>query len=191
MRPRVVTALIVVLAAIGTWQFGHAAWIYLKAQLAQSLLQRAWARTMNGEQHVKPWPWADTWPVARLRAPYHGMDMIVLAGASGRTLAFGPALVNDGPGDELRGTIVIGGHRDTHFQFLQKLHDDDELLIEQPGRPHRTYRVIETQVIDSRTTSIVNNPDRHQLLLVTCYPFDAILPGGPLRYVVTAEKLEE
>jgi hypothetical protein len=23
--------------------------------------------------------------------------------------------------------------------------------------------------------------------LVTCYPFDAIAPGGPLRYVVSAE----
>jgi sortase (surface protein transpeptidase) len=26
-----------------------------------------------------------------------------------------------------------------------------------------------------------------RLTLVTCYPFDAIEPGGPLRYVVTAE----
>jgi sortase A len=25
------------------------------------------------------------------------------------------------------------------------------------------------------------------LTLVTCYPFDAIDPGGPLRYVVVAE----
>ena len=25
------------------------------------------------------------------------------------------------------------------------------------------------------------------LTLVTCYPFDAINPGGPLRYVVVAE----
>jgi sortase A len=24
------------------------------------------------------------------------------------------------------------------------------------------------------------------LTLVTCYPFDAIVPGGPLRYAVTA-----
>lgn len=190
MRPRVVTALIVVLAAIGTWQFGHAAWIYLKAQLAQSLLQRAWARTMNGEQHVKPWPWADTWPVARLRAPYHGMDMIVLAGASGRTLAFGPALVNDGIEPDGHGTLIISGHRDTHFQFVQTLSKGDELRIERPGQPHRTYRVTETQVIDSRITHLVSDPDVDQLLLVTCYPFEAIMPGGPLRYLVTAERLE-
>jgi hypothetical protein len=24
---------------------------------------------------------------------------------------------------------------------------------------------------------------------VTCYPFDALEPGGPMRYVVTAKKL--
>jgi sortase A len=28
------------------------------------------------------------------------------------------------------------------------------------------------------------------MTLVTCYPFDAIDPGGPLRYAVTAEALE-
>ena len=190
MKRRTVTTLIMVLVAIGTWQLGHGAWIYVKAQLAQYLLQHAWARTMNGERNVKPWTWADTWPVARLQAANYGVSLIVLAGASGRTLAFGPAVVNDEIGTDLSGTIVISGHRDTHFQFLQKLNDGDELLIEQPGQPDRAYRVTETQVIDGRTTGIVNDPDHDRLLLVTCYPFDAIIPGGPLRYVVTAEKLE-
>jgi len=190
MKRRIGTALIIVLIAIGTWQFGHGTWIYVKAQLAQYLLHHAWVITMNGELNVKPWPWADTWPVARLRAPYHGADLIVLAGANGRTLAFGPALVDDRTDDELRGTIVISGHRDTHFRFLQRLGDGDELIIERPGQPDRTYRVTATQVIDSRTTGIIDNPNYGQLLLVTCYPFDAIIPGGPLRYVVTAEKAE-
>jgi hypothetical protein len=27
---------------------------------------------------------------------------------------------------------------------------------------------------------------KEKLTLITCYPFDAILPGGPLRYVVEA-----
>jgi len=29
--------------------------------------------------------------------------------------------------------------------------------------------------------------DLPTLTLVTCYPFGALMPGGPLRYVVTAE----
>jgi sortase A len=44
------------------------------------------------------------------------------------------------------------------------------------------------QIIDGRTTGIINDPERDQLVLVTCYPFDAMVPGGPLRYVVIAEK---
>src|SRR5207248_2826247 len=78
------------LLAGGAALFGHGAYIYAKAGLAQVLLRRAWERTLAGERDVKPWPWADTWPVARLTIPKAGTDSIVLAGASGRTLAFGP-----------------------------------------------------------------------------------------------------
>jgi sortase A len=65
--------------------------IYLKAQLAQVLLRRAWAETQATGRPVKPWSWADTWPVARLSVPRHDVDLIVLAGASGRTGAPPPA----------------------------------------------------------------------------------------------------
>jgi hypothetical protein len=37
------------LLGIGAWQLGSAAWIHVKAGLAQLLLQRAWARTLAGE----------------------------------------------------------------------------------------------------------------------------------------------
>src|SRR5205823_4776424 len=44
----------------GALCFGDGIWIYAKAQLAQFLLERAWARTLHGERDVKPWNWADT-----------------------------------------------------------------------------------------------------------------------------------
>jgi hypothetical protein len=84
-------ALAVALTAVGAWQVGDGVWIYAKAGLGQHLLQRAWARTLAGETEVKPWPWADSWPVARLRVPAHGVDLIVLDGISGPTLARGRA----------------------------------------------------------------------------------------------------
>jgi len=31
--------------------------------------------------------------------------------------------------------------------------------------------------------------ERAMLTLITCYPFDAVVPGGPLRYVVRADGL--
>ena len=34
--------------------FGQAGWIYAKAWLAQFLMESAWARTLEGEERVKP-----------------------------------------------------------------------------------------------------------------------------------------
>jgi sortase A len=115
-------------------------------------------------------------------------NLIVLAGANGRTLAFGPTLVNEALHKNAAGTIVISGHRDTHFRFLKQVRKGDTLIFEQVGRTHRHYRVDAMHIIDSGTTGIINDPERDQFVLVTCYPFDAMVPGGPLRYVVIAEK---
>jgi sortase A len=176
------------LVGIALWQLGHGAWIHLKAQLAQYLLQRAWAHTLGGQSHVKPWPWADTWPVARLRVLAHGVDLIVLEGVSGRTLAFGPghAPASAVPGEV--GTALVTGHRDTHFRFLAGLRPGDEIVAQAPGRAPWSYVVRELAVVDARDAVIRTDDATDRLILLTCYPFDALLPGGPLRYVVAAER---
>ncbi len=46
--------------------------------------------------------------------------------------------------------------------------------------------MIGAEVIDARQARLAPDDGRPILSLVTCYPFDAIVPGGPLRYVVTA-----
>ena len=66
---------------VGGWHLGQAAYIAAKAELAQVLIGKAWQRTLAGEQAVKPWPWADTWPVARLIMAERDVDLFVLAGA--------------------------------------------------------------------------------------------------------------
>ena len=40
-------------------------WIPLKAVIAQELLEMAWAESQARQTDSRPWPWADTWPVAR------------------------------------------------------------------------------------------------------------------------------
>jgi sortase A len=185
-RRRALIGLALVLAVLGLERLGRGAWIHVKARLAQHLLQRAWARTARGEPHARPWPWADTWPVARLRAPAHGVDLIVLSGVSGRTLAFGPGHAPGSAAPGASGTAIVTGHRDTHFRFLERVKPGDELLVELPGGRPTRLRVGEVSVVDSRTAVIRNDDRGAGLILITCYPFDALVPGGPLRYVVTA-----
>jgi len=181
---------IVALVVAGTWQLGSGLWIHVKAHLAQHLLQRAWARTLAGERDVKPWPWADTWPVARLTVPAHGVDLIVLAGASGRTLAFGPGHADGSAAPGAAGTAIVTGHRDTHFAFLARVRAGDALVLELPGRTPVVFRVRETAVVDARTAVVASDDATSALVLLTCYPFDAVMAGGPLRYVVTAERAD-
>ena len=176
------------LLALGFWQLGQGAYIPAKAWLAQELMQRAWLRAGAGEDRAAPWPWADTWPVARLTATSHDVDLIVLSGGSGRTLAFGPGHLGASalPGET--GNMVVAGHRDTHFAFLRDVKRGDRLGIESFGGASYVYEVIGLDIVDARSGSLVLDTDISALSLVTCYPFDAIEPGGPLRYVVTARR---
>ena len=177
------------LLCFGFWQFGQGAYIPAKAWLAQELMQRAWRKTSIENLPQAPWPWADTSPVAKLSAKGGGIELIVLDGSSGRTLAFGPGHMSASalPGDT--GNSVIAGHRDTHFQFLQYVAVGESLLVERPEGQTYLFRVTGIDVVDSRRGSLILDTDRSTLSLVTCYPFDVDDPGGPLRYVVTAERL--
>jgi sortase A len=174
------------IAIAGALSFGNGMWMYAKAQYAQFLLERAWQRTLRGERDVRPWSWADTSPVAKIEFPRQRRTYIVLAGASGRTLAFGPGHVDGSAPPETSGNCVISAHRDTQFAVLRDLSDGDEIVLQtRDGRSIR-YRVRERRIANSVDTSVLE-PSRGRILtLITCFPFDAIRPGGPLRYVVVA-----
>ena len=174
---------------LGFWQLGEGAYIPAKAWLAQELMQRAWQRAEAGSDRPAPWPWADTWPVARLRALGGDIDLIVLSGGSGRTLAFGPGHLSASAMPGQPGNSVIAGHRDTHFSFLQRLTVGEPLAVETVDGQSYLYQIVDIDVVDSRRSSLLLDTEASVLSLVTCYPFDALEPGGPMRYVVTARKL--
>jgi sortase A len=172
--------------ALSLGLFGKGLWIFAKAQLAQVLLARAWHQRLSGEPSPKPWPWADTWPVAELSVPRLHESHIVLAGASGRNMAFGPTHLDGTAELGADSNAVLSGHRDTHFAFLEQLAPGDELLLTTPDARERLYRVETIDVVDEWDRWVVEPTQAATLTLVTCYPFDAIVPGGPGRYVVRA-----
>ena len=189
---RLLTLLIIVLFCTSLWQLAAAGWIQGKAIVAQKLLDYSWqkTRTLDDEeetQNHKPWPWADTWPVAKLIVPQHDIEQIILAGDSGSSLAFGPGLSLAGVAPNTPGTTLISGHRDTHFQFLKDIQLNDTLYLQAAVQTER-YQVYDLQIVDSKNYKVQSHADEQALVLATCYPFDAVTAGGTLRYLVFANK---
>jgi sortase A len=181
----------VALVVAGIVCVSEAAWIHAKATLAQALIGAAWRREQAGSSRSQPWPWADTRPLARLTFGEGSVarTFMVLEGSSGRNLAFGPAHdpASVIPGEP--GNSVIEGHRDTHFALLRDIKVGNVLHVETLASRNVSFRVVDTRVVDSRRARISLQADGARMTLVTCYPFDAVVPGGPLRFVVTAERI--
>jgi sortase A len=176
----------VLLLLLGAWQLGDGLHIQAKAWLAEALIAQAWSRTLDGEKQAKPWPWADTWPVARLTVPRLGIERYVLEGAHGSSLAFGPGHESSTTMPGQAGNSLIGGHRDTHLAFLGELDPGDEILVERTDGRIVSYRVAESLVLHRSETWIAHQEGPSRLTLVTCYPLDAWRAGGDQRYAIVA-----
>ena len=164
---------------------GKSCWITLKAEVSQVLLQRAFTQSIASGENVKPWGWADTWPVAEVRIPRIGAEAIVLHGATTEALAFGPAYLPDTPQPGERGTTVIAAHRDTHFAFLKDVAVNDDIAITRKDGLTFHYRVTNMRVANWNSSGIDRHAPGHHLVLSTCYPFDAVTRGEQ-RYIVEA-----
>lgn len=176
-------AIVGVLLCTGLALLAQGLWIPAKAQLAQVLLERAFAQSLASGQPVKPWPWADTAPVARISAPRLGVSDIVLSGSSGEAMAFGPTeVVAHGP------VKVLAAHRDTHFAFIRDLRTGDEIVLQAIDGTLTRYRVVAFQTVRWDRFAYPAAPRRELLALATCYPFGAT-EHGPLRRVAWAEKI--
>ncbi len=177
------------LLLLGGVQVTSAGWIHAKAMLAQLLIADAWDQSLqNSGQPVRPWPWADTWPVGRLQVPDLGVDQYILAGAGGNALAFGPGhhSLTALPGHS--GHSMLAGHRDTHFSFLRRLRRGTRVQVQDVAGQLHSYRVTDMQVVDIRRTELaLPETSDERLWLLTCYPFDAVTSGGDLRYLVSAD----
>ena len=177
------------LAIFGLVSIGHGATIHAKAWLAQLLLQRAFAQTIATGHPAKPWSWADTWPVARIEVPRVGASAIVLAGSSGQALAFGPGHLEGTADAGEPGVAVYAAHRDTHFRFLRDVAIGDEIVITRIDGKTFRYRADRTSVVRFDASGIDPLIEGYELVLSTCWPFDAVTPG-PERYLLHATMME-
>lgn len=193
MGSRLITLCLILMSLLGAWHLGLAGKFYAKAWLAEQLIEKAWQRTLEGETEVRPWPWADTWPVAELTLPRLGIRQLILSGDSGRVLAFGAGLTEGTAQFGKSGLSIVSGHRDTSFNFLQNIKTGDIIKIKGP-KGEFEYQVEDFAIVDQRDFLV--DPESYadtadsRLLLVSCYPFDALKSGGDLRFVALAKSLK-
>ncbi|MGC4252625.1 MAG: class GN sortase [Sphingobium sp.] len=176
------TILLTALCLLGLTLMARGAIIPVKAWAAQILLDRAFDQSLARHQPVKPWPWADTAPAARIAVPRLGVSQVVLSGGSGQAMAFGPTVMPGKPP-----VTIMAAHRDTHFAFLKSLRPGDRVEVQSIHGKVDRYEVTGTGIVRWDRFAYPAHPARPLLALTTCYPFDAV-EHGPLRYVVWAQR---
>lgn len=172
----------------------RALYLRAKAELAGILIRRAWDQSLQTGTPHKPWPWADTYPVARLQIPRLGYDEIVLDGATPRTLAFGPARLYSGANFGEPGNLVLAGHRTSWFRPLESIEPGDSIQVawfdqRRAQLRERVYNVSMIRVVDPQDVSLLAPTEDDALTLITCYPFGHG-PRSPQRFIVRAEPRE-
>ena len=178
------------LALLGGVLVAKGLYIPAKAALAQVLLARAWDETQASGTAMRPWPWADMTPVAEIAVPRLKEHAIVLEGASGQAMAFGPGHMTNSAAIGAPGTAVVAAHRDTTFRFLKDVKAGDLVTAITADGQETRYRVVSmtvTRADASGLDPVAGGSTGARLALVTCYPFDGVL-HSPLRYVVLAER---
>lgn len=176
---------------LSIYLFSGGMYIFAKAQLAQYLIANAWHKNLTSDEQHKPWPWADTFPVAQLSIK--NKNWYVLAGASGRNLAFAPTHISSTPLPGEMGNSIIIGHRDTQFNSLKLLKMGDIIEVKTKYK-RQQYKVSMLRItLYSELENMLNgfnydsfDVDQTTLTLITCYPFDSMSLNPNHRYIVRA-----
>lgn len=185
--------------------------IYLlsKAYYAQILLQQAWQKTLiynqsisleghykdndvhkgNNTKRFPAWSWADGYPIAELTyQPINGdkTSWIVLAGMSGRNMAFAPGWLQSSAQPNTVGNTVISAHNDSHFKVFERLKMSDILLLTSQQGETLRYQVNSIEITNEEDESAYQYTNAKQLTLITCYPFSATATAKSQRLVIKA-----
>ena len=138
---------------------------------------------------IKPWPWADTFPIAELNFQRLDKNIVVLNGGDPTTLAFSAGAVAPFNQTDTDKPFVVAGHRDSHFSFLQDIILKDVISLTDAHGRSQLYQVERIDIVDASAAQLALPADEANLVLITCYPFEGIGENADERYVITATPL--
>jgi sortase A len=193
MRKRLLSTCALLLAVFAMGLITYSAYMPTKAWLSQKLIAYNWDENLLALQTHKqvkpPWPWADTTAIAKMDVPRLNKSVVLLQGTDPTTLAFSAGVMHQYSDLTAHSPFVVAGHRDTHFEFLQFLVLNDVIsLTDVQGKTQR-YKIEDMSVINAKESPLLVDESDNSLILITCYPFNALRAGGSLRYVVKAKML--
>ena len=162
----------------------------IKAAVGQYRLNTAWQDTLKTGNKSKPWNGADFHLIGKLTIPRLGISRVVLSNASGQAMSWGVGSVIPFKDVSINSPIILAGHRDTHMKFMSKLQVGDRLEFQQYNGFTKSYKITASQVTKTPQLTLNDQVDGNdQLILTTCWPFNAI-ESGPERFVVIGEATE-
>jgi len=179
------------LAIIALLLMANSAWLPVKAWVAHRLISHSWQQTIASNTEIKPWPWADTNPIAKMSIARLNKELVLLQGVDPTSLAFSAGVMHQYSNLSDNKPFVVAGHRDTHFSFLQELKMKDIISLSDKSGINHLYQIESMDIVDSKDSAMLINEQDPSLVLITCYPFDALQAGGSLRYVITAKLLPQ
>ncbi len=122
-----------------------------------------------------------------LQIPNIGLETVILYGDSPRVLRLGVGHLPETPMPGDQGNVAIAGHRDTFFRPLRQVRDGDLITI-RTQRGTFLYQIESTAIVSPKELWVLESSNKHELTLLTCYPFDYIGPA-PNRFVVRAREI--
>ncbi len=167
----------------------HASWLPVKACLSQQLISYSWRQSIDLQQRIKPWPWADTYPIAELSFERLNKRIVVLNGGDPTTLAFSAGAIAPFNQAASPRPFVVAGHRDSHFSFLNEVFMNDIISLADKHGRSQLYQVEAIDIVDASSGELPVLADDSQLILITCYPFNSTRNNSNERYVITAKLL--
>ncbi|AWB58508.1 class GN sortase [Colwellia sp. Arc7-D] len=196
------------LLIVGGFLCVQASWLPAKAWLSQQLIKHSWQQSIsimaqqkirgqdNTNPHslskpiaIKPWPWADTFPIAELVFQRIDKSIVVLNGGDPTTLAFSAGAVAPFNQPAAIKPFVVAGHRDSHFAFLEDIAIKDIVSLVDARGKMQHYQVESIDIVDATIGQFPLVADERSLVLITCYPFKGITNSADERYVITAPPL--
>ena len=175
----------------------HASWLPVKAWLSQELISYSWQQSINSRSSlsnnlnvaIKPWPWADTFPIAELSFKRLQKNIVILNGGDPTTLAFSAGAIAPFNQTNSAKPFVVAGHRDSHFAFLEDILMKDVISMTDQYGQSQLYQVEAIDIVDAATGQLPVLANDSSLILITCYPFNGIDQDANERYVITAKRL--